>query len=48
VANRRRPLSGGANGDVTDLPIGGHIAEHHEVAQRVAHRLLMQRSLEDP
>ena len=48
VANRRLPLTRSPDCDIADLSIGGQVTEQHEVAQRVAHGLLMQRGLEDP
>ena len=48
MPDRRRPARGCADGDVTDLAIRGHVTEHDEVAQRIAHRLLMQLGPEDP
>ena len=47
VADSRSAPARSADGDVADLSIGRKVAEEHEVAQRVAHRLLMQRSPED-
>ena len=47
VADGRHALAGGTDRDVPDLPIRRQIAEQDEVAQRVAHRLLVQRRLED-
>ena len=47
VANRRRASLRRADGDIPDLPVGGKIAEQHEVPQRVTNRLLVQRRPED-
>jgi hypothetical protein len=47
VSDCRHALAGCANRDVADLAVGGQIAQQDEVAQRVAHRLLVQRRLED-
>ena len=49
VSDRRHPpRCSRADRDVADLPIRRQIAQQDEVAQRVAHRLLMQPGLEDP
>ena len=48
VADCRHSPAGCADGDVANLSIGWQIAEQDEVAQRVAHGLLVQRGLEDP
>jgi hypothetical protein len=48
VADGRLPLPGAADSDVAHLAVGGKLAEQHEVANGVAHWLLMQGRLEDP
>ena len=47
VADCRRAPAGRADGDVADLSIGRQVAQQDEVAQRIAHGLLVQRGPED-
>ena len=48
MAELRWPIPGRADRNVTHLTILRQIAEQYEITQGVAHRLLMQRRLEDP